>query len=288
MASKSPNRTATSSGLQEICALIGQPVAGNPTQYILEKLFASKGLDWRCLSLEVAPEAIADAVRGIKALGFRGANIARPYRERVPAHVDRLGEIAEATVAVTCLTSETDGLVGDNFEGDALIAALRQVIDPAGKQVQLAGSGSSARAIGLALVHAGISRLVVSEPTVDSPHSLTKFLEGKSATVVEFAPLERELLALSDADALIFAAEASGDAASTFDLKQAKNELIVVDTTPPPVETPLVRQARQADLQTIDSLTLFIHEVGFSFQRWSGIEPNFVLLREAAEEFLAI
>ena len=44
--------------IQEIVAVFGQPVAGNPTQYMMEKAFAQVGLDWRYLTLEVAPEAI--------------------------------------------------------------------------------------------------------------------------------------------------------------------------------------------------------------------------------------
>ena len=40
--------------IQEIVCVFGQPVAGNPTQYMMEKAFAEAGLDWRYLTLEVA------------------------------------------------------------------------------------------------------------------------------------------------------------------------------------------------------------------------------------------
>ena len=52
-------------------ALLGKPVAGNPTEEMLEAAFAAAGLDARYVSLEVEPAALADAVRG--AAGARRA-----------------------------------------------------------------------------------------------------------------------------------------------------------------------------------------------------------------------
>ena len=55
---------------QEFLCCLGQPVAGNPTQYMMEKAFEAAGLDWRYLTCEVPPEKLADAMRGLRALGF--------------------------------------------------------------------------------------------------------------------------------------------------------------------------------------------------------------------------
>ena len=69
--------------IQEIVAVFGQPVAGNPTQYMMEKAFAQVGLDWRYLTLEVAPEDLGDAIRGMRAMGFRGCNLTIPHKVAV-------------------------------------------------------------------------------------------------------------------------------------------------------------------------------------------------------------
>ena len=49
--------------LQPILALLGHPVAGNPTQFMMEKAFLHQELDWRYLSLDVPTEGLADALR---------------------------------------------------------------------------------------------------------------------------------------------------------------------------------------------------------------------------------
>ena len=53
------------SALQEIVCCIGRPVAGNPTQFMMQRVLAKSGLDWCYLTLEVAPEDLADAMRGM-------------------------------------------------------------------------------------------------------------------------------------------------------------------------------------------------------------------------------
>ena len=65
----------SSPAVQPILALLAHPVGGNPMQYVVEKAFARLNLDWRFLSLEVAPECLADAVRGMRAMGFRGGTM---------------------------------------------------------------------------------------------------------------------------------------------------------------------------------------------------------------------
>src|SRR5207244_1426331 len=84
-----------STPLQEVVCCLGKPVAGNPTQYMMEKAFAAAGLDWRYLTCEVPPEKLADAMQGIRALGFKGANFTIPHKVAVIQYLDELSPAAE-------------------------------------------------------------------------------------------------------------------------------------------------------------------------------------------------
>jgi shikimate dehydrogenase len=42
--------------------------------------FAARGLDWAYVALDVPPEHLEDAVRGLAALGFAGANVTAPHK----------------------------------------------------------------------------------------------------------------------------------------------------------------------------------------------------------------
>ena len=90
-------------GLQEITGCIGLPVAGNPTQYVMEKAYAQAGLEWRYLTMEVSADALSDAVRGMKALGFHGYNCTEPHRSAVIPLLDGTTDAARQIGAVNCV-----------------------------------------------------------------------------------------------------------------------------------------------------------------------------------------
>jgi shikimate dehydrogenase len=47
--------------------------------------FAELGLDWAYVVLPTPPELLGDAVRGLAALGFAGANVTTPHKQKVTA-----------------------------------------------------------------------------------------------------------------------------------------------------------------------------------------------------------
>ena len=90
---------------QELVALFGQPVEENPTQAMIEAAFRAAGLDWRYLTIEVAPQGLGDAVRGLRAMGLRGANCTLPHKVAVREHLDALSPEARAIGAVNCIVN---------------------------------------------------------------------------------------------------------------------------------------------------------------------------------------
>src|SRR5688572_26057623 len=150
-----------SNSLQEVVCCLGQPVAGNPTQYMMEKAFAAAGLDWRYLTCEVAPEKLAEAMQGLRALGFKGANFTIPHKVAVIQHLDELSPAAELMGAVNCVNRAGDKLVGENTDGKGFVQSLRTLIDPAGLYVVILGAGGAARAIAVELALAGVSEILI-------------------------------------------------------------------------------------------------------------------------------
>jgi shikimate dehydrogenase len=101
--------------------------------------FAARGLDWLYVALDVAPEQLADAVRGLDALGFAGANVTAPHK----AAVARLlgSELPSVNTLVGGVGYSTDA---------AILAGL-----PAQRPV-IIGAGGAAAAFAHALPHARV------------------------------------------------------------------------------------------------------------------------------------
>jgi len=66
-----------------VVALLGHPVSHSLSPRMQNAAFAARGLDWTYVALDVEPERLADAVRGLDALGFAGANVTAPYKQDV-------------------------------------------------------------------------------------------------------------------------------------------------------------------------------------------------------------
>ena len=149
-----------------VYALLGQPVAGNPTRQMVEAAWRAAGVAAQYVDLEVEPAALPDAFRGLRALGFAGGHVTRPHKIAAVALVDRLTPSAAAVGAVNCLRREGDALAGDNTDGKGFLASLRTVADPEGAHAVVLGAGGAARAVAVELALAGAARVsVVSRST---------------------------------------------------------------------------------------------------------------------------
>ncbi len=88
--------------------------------------FAALGLNYVYVPLPVPPDRIGDAVRGLVALGFAGANVTVPHKSAVLPLMDDLTPIARAVAAVNTVVVRPDGsLLGDNTDGYGFMADLR-------------------------------------------------------------------------------------------------------------------------------------------------------------------
>lgn len=69
--------------MTEVVALLGHPVAHSLSPRMHNAAFAARGLDWTYVALDVEPERLEAAVRGLDALGFAGANVTAPHKQEV-------------------------------------------------------------------------------------------------------------------------------------------------------------------------------------------------------------
>jgi shikimate dehydrogenase len=70
----------TISGSTTLVGIIGWPVEHSLSPRMHNAAFAALGLDWAYVPLPAPPERLADAVRGLAALGFAGASVTTPHK----------------------------------------------------------------------------------------------------------------------------------------------------------------------------------------------------------------
>jgi shikimate dehydrogenase len=275
--------------IQEIVCVFGHPVAGNPTQYVMEKAFARAGLDWRYLTLEVAPADLADAIRGLKALGFRGCNLTVPHKVAAVSMLDRLGESAALAGAVNCIHRVGNELVGENTDGLGFVESLKELVDPAGKNVVLLGAGGAACAIGVELARAGAAKLTIVNRTEQPGQALTKLLTDRLCVASHFIPWQGNLAVPQQCDVVINATTIglrSATAVVPIEVASLSPRMIVADVNFNPPQTKLLRDAQARGCRVLDGLGMLANQAAINFRIWTGVEPDRELMRDALDEFL--
>lgn len=76
------------SGETRLVGLLGDPVSQSLSPLMQNAAFAARGLDWAYVPLPVTSEHLGDAVRGLVALGFAGANVTTPHKLAVARLID--------------------------------------------------------------------------------------------------------------------------------------------------------------------------------------------------------
>ena len=273
---------------QELVGVFGQPVAENPTQAMVEPAFAALGLDWRYLTVEVAPEGLAAAVAGAKAMGWQGFNCTIPHKVAVIRHLDRLTPAAQAIGAVNCVAIRDGVLLGDNTDGKGFLRSLMAARPVEGARVVLLGAGGAARAIGVELALAGASALTVVNRSRERGEGLVGAIRAASAGVaVEFVPWVGDFAVPAGTD-LVVQATSIGlfpdvDARVPVDLNSLRPGMLVADVIPNPPRTRLLREAEAQGCETLDGLGMLVNQGVIGIQLWSGRDPDPTVMRRALE-----
>jgi shikimate dehydrogenase len=277
--------------LQEICCLLGKPVSGNPTQYMMERAFAHHGLDWRYLSLEVAPEQLPDAVRGMRAMGFRGGNVTLPHKTSVVPLLDSVADSAALMGAVNCIVRQGDSLVGENTDGKGFVQSLRPLRDPVGLTVVILGAGGAARAIAVELALSPVAGLTIVNRSVERGQELASLVQAKTGVACQFVPWQGDYEPPPETHVLINSTSiglGAIDERVPVRLESLNRDAIVADVIPNPPRTRLLREAADRGFTVLDGLGMLVNQAVIGFRLWTGIDPNPTVLREALEEYLEV
>ena len=270
---------------------MGQPIAGNPLQYMIEKAFVRAGLDWRYLTLEVAPSGLGDAIRGVKSMGFRGVHVTTPHRVAVVEYVDELTDAARLAGAVNCIGRQDDRLVGENTDGKGFVAALRELTDPDGKRIVVLGAGGVARAIVAELGQAETGQITIVNRTPDHAQRIVEHVDSQLPTPPNCVAWEDNCVVADSIDILINATplgSGSGDVRFPVALDGLRPDALVADVTFNSPETRLLHEAKARGCKTLDGVSMFVNQVAWGFKYWTGQETDLAMMREALEEFLGL
>jgi shikimate dehydrogenase len=277
--------------LHELVGSMSQGAAGNPTVAMVESAFAHHGLHWRYVNMEVTPADLGDAVRGARAMGFRGFNCSLPHKVTVIQHLDGLGESAAVMGAVNCVVRRGDHLIGENTDGKGFLKSLASVIEPKGKSIVMFGAGGAARAIAVELGLAGVKQITVVNRSEQRGSELVELLRGKLNLDAKLVVLSGDYAVPPDTDVLINGTSVGlydPAARIAVDLSTLRPGLVVADVVFSPPRTALLREAEVRGCTALDGLGMLVNQGVIGVQYWTGIEPDAEVMRRTLERVMGL
>ncbi len=240
--------------------------------------FEKLGIHAAYVPLSPEPSDLAAAIRGFRAMKFLGANVTIPFKEKVGEFLDGLSDISRFTGSVNTLYWE-NGVVGGRLLGTttdpygALCDLEEHGVSVKGLRVAILGNGGAARAIAYAMLSEGVQKLTIVSRNASRGAALAKSLSDAFCEKIavenilfdEFGKIREDLdLVLNATSVGMFPHVDETPLSKEF----LSPNFAVCDIVYNPVETRLLREAREAGAKTVSGVSMLVYQGAKSFEYW--------------------
>jgi len=275
-----------------VCAVLGNPIRHSLSPAIHNAAFLAKGLNYAYVAFEV--ERVDQAMEGMRGLGIRGFSITIPHKVTAFPLADELDPIAANIGSINTMVNNNGVLKGYNTDG---IGALRAIESAGvkltrGCEVTMIGSGGAARAIACTLAaKADITKLNILGIVEDELSKLTGDVAKQTSAKVSGQVLNDETLenALENSQLLIHCSPVGMHPnvdETVVPERLLSSPLVVFDVVYNPLETRLIREARDKRCRVIPGVEMFIHQAVAQFELFTGQSAPEKVMRQVVLERL--
>jgi shikimate dehydrogenase len=273
--------------VSQLTGSFSQGAAGNPTVAMVEAAYRHHRLDWRYINCEVPPDALGDAVRGARAMGWAGFHCSLPHKVAVIAHLDGLGESAAIMGAVNTAVRRGAGFIGENTDGKGFLKSLMEVIDPRGKRVEIFGAGGAARAVAVELALAGAGAITVVNRDRARGAELVRIINEKTPARADLLGWETTARIGDGIDIVVNCTSVglNPDVGARLDLDTAslRPGMVVADVVASPPRTHLILDAAARGCTVLDGLGMLVNQGVISIKYWTGVDADAGVMRRTVE-----
>lgn len=272
-----------------LLGVMGDPIGHSKSPVMHQAALEELGLAGSYVSLHVLREQLEAAIKGVRALGFRGVNVTVPHKVNVIPYLDQVDEDAAAIGAVNTIVNDNGVLKGYNTDGIGYIRSLKEEVLPdlTGLTVLVLGAGGAARGIVRALLKERPGEIVIANRTRGNAEKLAA--EWRELGRLTACGSEELQQAAARADLIINT--------TTVGMHPAVDHVpiepgwipegtVVSDLIYNPLTTRLLREAKARGCRTHGGLGMFIYQGAYAFEYWTGKQaPAAAMRRAVLKEF---
>lgn len=262
-----------------VAGVIGHPIGHSLSPLVHNMGFRLLGLDFVYVPLEVATldRFMRDFVRPETRQmpwRLRGLSVTIPHKLAVLNFLDDVESVVRCVGAANTIVVEGERLVGYNTDVAGGTEPLAERIALEGARVAIVGAGGAARALAYG-VRARGARVLLFGRRLERVRELAEAIGAKAYALTE--------LAAHSFDVLIHATPVGMAGYPEQELipeEALRHRPLVYDLVYNPLETPLLRRAKQMGCPVLSGVEMFLRQAAEQFRLWTGLHPPLDALRE--------
>ena len=264
-----------------VAGVIGSPVRHSLSPVIHNAAFRHHGDDWVYVAFDIGDTDARVAIDAVRVLGVTALSVTMPYKERV---IDSLDEVTVEALAVrsvnTIIRREDGTLLGATTDGEGCVAALLRH-SASLEHVVVVGAGATARAVIAACVAHG-ARVTCINRSAERAADAVAVGESISAGSTRHGAVDD----IATATVLVNTTPLGMTGVAPDEMPVPRESLhrglVVLDAVYHPLDTPLLRAARDVGARAVDGLEMLVAQAALQQELWLGRRPDHDVMRTAA------
>jgi shikimate dehydrogenase len=280
--------------------LIGNPIEHTVSPVLHNSLFSTLGLNGIYLPLKVPEESLGDALKGIKAMGFKGFNVTIPYKEAVLSYLDEASEEVCLLGTVNTVKVDGDRFYGYNTDGDGFMRSFYEETETEffKKSVCILGAGGTARTLAIKIAMENAARICIINRTVPRAEEIASCVnkimrdagwEEEMAFAAGHGSAEAYKM-LVESEVIINATSVGmhpyTESSPLGDDFPFRKEQVVFDVIYNPPVTRLLSKAASRGCRTVNGAGMLFYQGVRAFEIWMGTEVDDITAGKLFSEFL--
>ncbi|MBI0155212.1 shikimate dehydrogenase [Gilliamella sp. W8128] len=274
-----------------LIGLMAYPIRHSLSPQMQNTIYSKLNIPFIYLAFEVDQPKLADAIKGLRALGLRGSAISMPNKQLVCQYLDKLTPAVEMSGACNTISNDNGVLTGYNTDGIGYMRMLAEAgINMLDKKITILGAGGAATAIAVQAALDGVKEIAIfnqKDECYKKIESVIKKLNEQTKCKVHITDLadENELRRqIADSDVLCNATGVGmkpleGQSLIT-DPTILRSDLVVTDCIYSPRKTKLLEMAEQQGCKTLNGIGMMLWQGAAQIKIWTGEDAPIDYVKE--------
>jgi len=259
-----------------LAGVIGSPIEHSKSPALHGYWLKRYGISGHYIPMNISRDNLETSLRALPKMGFVGVNVTIPHKEAVLDIADSVTDRAALIGAANTLTFNEEGKIfADNTDGYGFLENLKQGApdwNAKSGPAAILGAGGASRAVLSALLDAGVERILLANRTKARSEAL-KAEFGARITVFDWVHANA-MIAEAATVVNTTSLGMQGNAPLSVSLDGLQKSTVVTDIVYAPLETELLKTAREVGCATVDGLGMLLYQASPGFERWFGQRPE--------------